>query len=188
MTLKQENKEAVEGSTSGLTKLDDKYYPIELVSEGHSLGAVNVGGSIWTELDYDEVIGPEIALIEFHDAMGLPVNNQPTRLEYEDIESRLDVIHEELTEVESALHDDSVSAEDTLKEFADVLYTVYSLAVATGYWPYLEEAFYRVHESNMTKVDPNTGKVEYKNGKVLKGPHYKPPNFDDMNVKYSDES
>lgn len=187
MTLKQENKEAVEGSTSGLTKLDDKYYPIELVSEGHSLGAVNVGGSIWTELDYDEVIGPEIALIEFHDAMGLPVNNQPTRLSEQEYSARIKIINEELEEVCSAIVTGK-PATDVLKEFADLLYTVYSLAVATGYWPYLEEAFYRVHESNMTKVDPNTGKVEYKNGKVLKGPHYKPPNFDDMNVKYSDES
>lgn len=188
MTHKQENKEAVEGSTSGLTKLDDKYYPIELVSESRSLGAVNVGGSIWTELDYDEVIGPEIALIEFNDAMGLPVNNQPTRLSFEDVDHRLGVIWEELNELEHDLLTADSKAEDTLKEFADVLYTVYSLAVATGFWPYLEEAFYRVHESNMTKISPDTGQVEYKDGKVLKGPNYKPPNFDDMNVKYSDEN
>lgn len=184
--MKQENKEAAVDSLSGSTKLNSKSYPIALVSESPSTSGNGVGGSIWTELDYEDAIGPEIALIEFHYAMGLPDNNQPTKLDEVELRARFRVIQEELDELDMAFGI-TWSAKNTLKEFADVLYTVYSLAVATGYWPYLEEAFYRVHESNMTKVDPETGMVHYKNGKVLKGPHYQPPNFDDMNVKYSDE-
>lgn len=142
---------------------------------------------VWTELNYDDAIGPELSLIEFHDAMGIPVNNSPTRLYGDDLKPRLKIINEEWCELCEALDEDS-KAEHVLKEMADLLYTIYSLSVSTGFWPYLEEAFYRVHESNMTKVDPETGQVQYKNGKVLKGPHYQSPNFDDMNVKYPDES
>lgn len=129
----------------------------------------------------------ELAMIEFHDTVGLPVNNKPTIVGKERLDRAFKIIREELTELDQALYG-TWSAKHTLKEFADVLYTIYSLAVETGYWPYLEEAFYRVHESNMTKVDPKTGTVQYENGKVLKGPNYKPPNFDDMNVKYSNET
>lgn len=136
---------------------------------------------------------PEDMLIEFHDAMGLPVNNKPTHLEYKRYQRHFALImeeyHELCDELTGQIYDEFITKPDpkkVVKEFADLLYVIYSLAVETGYWPYIEEAFYRVHESNMTKVSPETGKVEYReDGKVLKGPNYQPPNFDDMYVKYS---
>jgi predicted HAD superfamily Cof-like phosphohydrolase len=140
----------------------------------------------WNYLgDYEDELSPEFALIEFHDAMGIPVNNQPTKLTAEALKRSFALIREEVNELDNALFG-TWAAPHALKEFADVLYTVYSLSVEAGYWPYVEEAFYRVHESNMSKIDPKTGKVEYRDdGKILKGPNYQPPNFDDMNVKYT---
>ena len=45
----------------------------------------------------------------------------------------------------------------------------------------LDEALNRVHESNMSKLDDD-GKPIYreKDGKVLKGPNYKPPTLEDL--------
>lgn len=65
-----------------------------------------------------------------------------------------------------------------LKELADVQYVVSGLAVTFGL-P-LEEAFIRVHNSNMSKLDDN-GKPAYNtDGKVLKGRNYTPPNLDNL--------
>lgn len=140
--------------------------------------------TIWTEahlsdleLDYDDALSPEFALIEFHDAMGIPVNNSPTRLDRERLKRHYGLITEEVEELFESF-DKRATANEVLKEFADVLYTVYSLAVEAGFWPYVEEAFYRVHESNMLKHPNPDG------GKIQKGPDYRPPNFDDMNVHY----
>lgn len=43
----------------------------------------------------------------------------------------------------------------------------------------MNEAFHRVHESNMSKlVDGKASKRD--DGKILKGPNYQPPNLDDL--------
>ena len=44
----------------------------------------------------------------------------------------------------------------------------------------LDEAMYRVHESNMSKLDEHGKPVLRDEGKVLKGPNYKPPNLEDL--------
>ncbi len=65
-----------------------------------------------------------------------------------------------------------------LKELADVQYVLSGLAV-TFDLP-LEEAFIRVHNSNMSKLDDD-GKPTYNaDGKVLKGRNYTPPNLDNL--------
>lgn len=64
-----------------------------------------------------------------------------------------------------------------LKELADLVYVCFQFAAAAG-WK-LDEALDRVHESNMSKlVDGKPLKRE--DGKVLKGPNYKPPYLDDL--------
>ena len=63
------------------------------------------------------------------------------------------------------------------KELADVQYVVSGMVVALGI-P-MEEVFKRVHESNMSKlVDGKPLKRE--DGKFLKGPNYKKPDFSDL--------
>ena len=69
--------------------------------------------------------------------------------------------------------------EDCLKELADVVYVCYQYA-ANMNW-FLDEALNRVHESNLSKLGED-GKpiLREKDGKVLKGPNYKPPDLSDL--------
>ena len=67
---------------------------------------------------------------------------------------------------------------DCLKELADLVYVCYQYATNMG-WD-LDEAMHRVHESNMSKLDEYGKPILREDGKVLKGPHYKPPNLDDL--------
>ena len=66
-----------------------------------------------------------------------------------------------------------------LKELADLVYVCYGYADRFG-WD-LDEAFRRVHLSNMSKLDPVTGKPIFReDGKILKGSAYKEPNLEDL--------
>lgn len=65
-----------------------------------------------------------------------------------------------------------------LKELADVQYVISGLAETLGL-P-LEEAFIRVHNSNMSKLDDDGKPIKNDVGKVLKGPNYRPPHLDDL--------
>ena len=66
-----------------------------------------------------------------------------------------------------------------LKELADLVYVCYGYADRFG-WN-LDEAFRRVHLSNMSKLDPVTGKPIFReDGKILKSSAYKEPNLKDL--------
>ena len=65
-----------------------------------------------------------------------------------------------------------------LKELADIVYVCYQYA-ANLEWD-LDEALRRVHESNMSKLDEYGKPVYREDGKVMKGPFYKPPNLSDL--------
>ena len=68
--------------------------------------------------------------------------------------------------------------ENALKELADLVYVCYQYA-ENMQWN-LDEAMHRVHESNMSKLDENGNPIYREDGKVLKGPNYKPPNLEDL--------
>ena len=65
-----------------------------------------------------------------------------------------------------------------LKELADLVYVCYQYAENMGW--FLDEALYRVHESNMSKLNEDGNPIYREDGKVLKGPNYKPPNLTDL--------
>ena len=67
---------------------------------------------------------------------------------------------------------------DCLKELADLVYVCYQYAANMG-WD-LDEAMFRVHQSNMSKLDEEGKPIYREDGKVLKGPNYKPPNLADL--------
>ena len=67
---------------------------------------------------------------------------------------------------------------DKLKELADLLYVAYQYAEVKG-WD-LDEAFRRVHYSNMSKVGLDGRALYREDGKVLKGPDYWPPDLHDL--------
>ena len=67
--------------------------------------------------------------------------------------------------------------ENQLKELSDLVYVCFQYAAARG-WE-LDEALDRVYDSNMSKlVDGKPLRRE--DGKVLKGPNYKPPYLKDL--------
>ena len=67
---------------------------------------------------------------------------------------------------------------DALKELADLVYVCYQYAENMG-WS-LDEALNRVHQSNMSKLGEDGKPIYREDGKVLKGPNYKPPDLSDL--------
>ena len=68
--------------------------------------------------------------------------------------------------------------EEALKELSDLVYVCYQYAENIG-WN-LDEALNRVHESNMSKLGEDGKPIYRDDGKVLKGPNYKPPDLSDL--------
>jgi len=126
----------------------------------------------------------EDSVREFMEAFGQAVDGLWT----EDIlELRCKLIAEEVQEVIEELFDyqtetwiepSKVSKARVLKELTDLQYVVSGMAVALGL--NLDEAFERVHRSNMSKLLDNGQPLKREDGKVLKGPNYIPPVMDDL--------
>lgn len=94
--------------------------------------------------------------------------------ELEELASKL--IAEEVTEF---MHESGYDQAALLKELADLVYVCYGYADRFG-WD-LDEAFRRVHLSNMSKLDPVTGKPIFReDGKILKSSAYKEPNLKNL--------
>ena len=68
--------------------------------------------------------------------------------------------------------------EHALKELADLVYVCYQYAENMGW--FLDEALNRVHLSNMSKLGEDGKPIYREDGKVLKGPNYKPPDLSDL--------
>lgn len=81
-----------------------------------------------------------------------------------------------------ALGDRIPNLDKIAKEMSDVLYVVYGTAVALGID--LEEAFRRVHQSNMSKLGVDNRPIFREDGKVLKGDNYFEP---DMTGTYRED-
>ena len=124
----------------------------------------------------------EDLVLEFHEAFNLPTGDRGD-LTIELIDLRVKLLREELEEVETALYafynEPCVEREiDVLKEMCDLNYVLSGTAVVFGLD--LEEAFYRVHESNMSKLGDDGKPIYRDDGKVLKGARYMPPFLEDL--------
>jgi predicted HAD superfamily Cof-like phosphohydrolase len=123
---------------------------------------------------------------EFHSVMGLPRNVWPPTEELKSL--RLRLLSEEFGELENEFYPiDTIPTDrgnleievvpnrgQVAKEIADVLYVTYGMADAFGID--IDKVFSEVHKSNMSKlVDGKPLRRE--DGKVLKGPSYKPPDL-----------
>jgi NTP pyrophosphatase (non-canonical NTP hydrolase) len=119
---------------------------------------------------------------EFHKAFGHPLSLEQG-LTVENIKLRDSLNFEECRELSDELWDALQTNKiypDLLKEGADLLYVLLGTFVSLGLGDQLTEAFKRVHESNMSKLDENGKPIYRDGGKVLKGPNYKPPVLDDL--------
>ena len=64
---------------------------------------------------------------------------------------------------------------ELVKELSDLVFVCYQFAAAFSID--LDEAMFRVFESNMSKLDDNGKPIYREDGKVLKGPNYKKPDL-----------
>lgn len=108
-------------------------------------------------------------VFEFHVAMGLTVGDFEHPALGVDERMRVALIEEEFEElIEALAAKDIVAVADAL---ADIQYVVNGAAVSWGID--LDEVHSEVHRSNMTKL----GGERRADGKLLKPPHYRPPNI-----------
>jgi len=109
---------------------------------------------------------------EFHRSYGLPIRTSPTAdVGADQVELRLALIEEEVAELrESAAAGDLTGVADAL---ADIVYVAYGTAHVYGIG--LDAVLAEVHASNMTKLGADGRPVRRADGKVLKGPDYRPP-------------
>ena len=106
---------------------------------------------------------------EFRDAYFVPTGPKQNM-------TQKSLIDEEWSEFHEAFH--FKDEHEQLKELCDLVYVCYQFAANKG-WN-LDEAMDRVHKSNMSKLDENLRPIYRADGKVLKGPNYKPPNLTDL--------
>lgn len=117
--------------------------------------------------------------VQFRQVMGQPISafspnilETQTRLITEEFKEFLEAYQESVKYIQCLR-----AREQALKELSDLVYVCFQFSAACG-WD-LGEALNRVHESNMSKlVDGKPLKRE--DGKVLKGPNYKPPTLTDL--------
>lgn len=109
---------------------------------------------------------------DFHRAYGLPIRHEPTAaIGPDQVMLRQALIDEEVRELaEAASAGDVVGVADAL---ADIVYVAYGTAHVYGID--LDAVLDEVHASNMTKLGADGRPVRRADGKVLKGPGYRPP-------------
>jgi predicted HAD superfamily Cof-like phosphohydrolase len=99
------------------------------------------------------------------------------------LQLRMDLIKEEVRELEvevgaicyqlaKSKEPSTQQLENMVKELTDVMYVTSGFAVTFGIS--VQPAFVRVHKSNMTKLVDGKPMLR-DDGKVIKGPNYKPP-------------
>ena len=131
---------------------------------------------------------PSELVEEFHSAFGHPVRkysesdiNEGTDWVFDWIQFRKDLISEEKDELFEALDDGGL--EEIAKEACDLLYVVYGLLVSLDSID-IDACFNEVHQSNMSKLDPNGEVVRRPDGKILKGRGYRKANITPFVTKH----
>lgn len=110
---------------------------------------------------------------DFMEAFGQEVKFVPEFPSSDIVELRKDLIAEEFEELLQEISNKNIlGVADAL---TDILYVVYGAGHAFGID--LDACFADVHDSNMSKLGENGRPIYREDGKVLKGPNYRPPNL-----------
>tara|TARA_B100000524_G_scaffold319366_1_gene199275 strand:- start:858 stop:1256 length:399 start_codon:yes stop_codon:yes gene_type:complete len=117
---------------------------------------------------------PSEQAIEFRKAFNVINSSHKSDFQFTLIEEEF----REFTEAHLKLGTYEGSMPDALKELADLVYVIFQYSENLE-WDLLE-ALRRVHTSNMSKLDDQGKPIYREDGKVLKGPNYKPPFLDDL--------
>ena len=109
---------------------------------------------------------------QFHRSYLLPARTSPTMdVGAEQVALRLALIEEEVGELRNAARaGDLIAVADAL---ADIVYVAYGTALVHGID--LDAVLDEVHVSNMTKLGGDGRPLRRADGKILKGPAYRPP-------------
>ncbi len=112
----------------------------------------------------------------FHEICDLPIVEWPQYPSKDRIKLQRNLILEEFNELWPTLYETGNLAE-AAKEMADLIYVVVGCAIEFGI-P-LDKVWNEVQKSNMSKADPETGRVKKReDGKILKPDNYTPPNIE----------
>lgn len=110
---------------------------------------------------------------EFMVAFKQEVKDNPKLVDYKTAMLRLNLILEEYEELEDAITEGHlVGIADAL---TDILYVTYGAGLAYGID--LDKCFEEVHNSNMSKLGEDGNPIYREDGKVIKGPNYRPPDL-----------
>lgn len=114
-------------------------------------------------------------VVDFMRAFKQNVADKPTMLDEKTLQLRLELIEEELRELYLGVERKNII--EVADALTDLLYVVYGMGAAMGIE--LDYCFAEVHSSNMSKLGEDGKPIYREDGKVLKGPNYKPPNLYD---------
>ena len=115
---------------------------------------------------------------EFMNAFDQDVYYKPRFPNEETMELRYELINEELQEFGDAMFKAEGTIVDVADALSDLLYVVYGAGHAFGVD--LDKCFAEVHRSNMSKLGGDDKPIYREDGKVMKGPNYKPPYLEDL--------
>lgn len=114
-------------------------------------------------------------IAQLNDAYGHPAPAEPQRLDNTDKshELRFKLIDEEFNELLEAYQtNDTIAYADALIDLIVVIFG----DLYTKSWDY-PSMFNEVHRANLSKLDDDGNPIYREDGKVLKGPHYLPPDL-----------
>jgi predicted HAD superfamily Cof-like phosphohydrolase len=115
-------------------------------------------------------VTPAESVRQFHEAFNVAVNAPPTRAL---LDLRASLLSEECAEtLDGMRRADLLAVADGL---ADLVYVSYGAAISLGID--LDLAIAEVHRSNMSKLGSDGEPILRQDGKVLKGPNYRPPDL-----------
>lgn len=113
---------------------------------------------------------------EFHETFGQPVRDEPSLGDEALNALRISLLEEETRELKEAL--ERRDAVEVLDALTDLQYVLDGAYLALGFHRVKEAALAEVHRSNMTKLDDDGKPVLREgDGKILKGPHFDPPDL-----------
>lgn len=112
---------------------------------------------------------------EFNKAFGVENQMLPTVPDKAIIELRYKLALEELDEFKEAAEAGNLTG--MLDALVDQLYILLGTVHTCGMGIALEDGFYEVHRSNMTKLDADGKPIYREDGKVIKSDRYDPPNL-----------
>jgi len=112
---------------------------------------------------------------DFHEKFSIPVGEYTDYISPERQKLRIDILQEEVNELSKAMIEGNMV--EIADGIVDCIYILFGTAVEYGFSDKLEAMFHEVHRSNMSKLGEDGKPIYRKDGKVLKGPGYSPPNL-----------